>query len=291
MTGGDSSEREVSLRSAEQVIHALQENTHTATSFDLQKGYDELSVIIPQFDVVFPVIHGEEGEGGRLHKFLSQFDRKIVGTRNYEALQNAWYKIPFKKFCEKEGITTPRWEEVHSVDDILSFGFPCVLKASSGGSSKEVVLIYSEKDVERSDVEELLSSGDELYGEEMIQGVEVTVGILNGEALPLIEIVPPEGRWFDYENKYSGSTSEIPFAPSLREDLQQLIQKIALSIHTKLDVGSYSRIDFMVKNTTPYVLEINTIPGLTSGSLLPKAAEAAGMTFPHMIEILVQSAQ
>ncbi|MCL5435155.1 MAG: hypothetical protein M1405_02085 [Patescibacteria group bacterium] len=140
LTGGNSSERKISLLSAMQVKKALIENGHKVKVYDLKNGYSPIKKLSKSFDVLFPVLYGEEGEGGVLHKFISKIEKPIVGTRNYKEMQKAWYKIPFKKFCDKNKIFTPDWKIVKSERDVLKFGFPSVLKTSSGGSSKEVVI-------------------------------------------------------------------------------------------------------------------------------------------------------
>src|SRR3989344_9207361 len=144
ITGGNSSERKVSLKSAKNVKKALKENGHKVKLYDLRDGYEKLKETALQFDVLFPVLHGEEGEGGKLHEFLSKINKPIVGTRNYKGLQEAWYKIPFKKYCDTNGILTSPWKIVKTKQDIIDFGLPCVLKASNGGSSHEVVILKSE---------------------------------------------------------------------------------------------------------------------------------------------------
>lgn len=288
ITGGNSSERKISFMSAEQVEKALREKGHDVTIYDLKKGYEGIKNLASKSHVLFPVLHGEEGEGGKLHKFLSQFKKPIIGTNNYRRLQNGWYKIPFKIFCEKHGILTPEWQRVTSRRDVLKFGFPSVLKASSGGSSREVVILKSAQDLASYSAKKLFTSKDTLFVERFIAGTEITVGILEGKALPVIEIVPPIGGWFDYENKYWGKTQEIPFAPSVSRKIQKEIQDIAVSIHSILDLGGYSRIDFIVADNKAYVLEVNTIPGLTSESLLPKAAKAAGISFPKLLDKMIE---
>jgi len=289
ITGGNSSERVVSLNSANNVKEALIENGHEVKLYDLQQGYNSIKKTALQFDILFPVLHGGEGEGGKLHEFLSKINKPIVGTRNYQGLQKAWNKIPFKKYCDQNGIKTSPWKIVKTKQDILDFGFPSVLKASNGGSSKEVIILKSAKDLSAK-AEELLNSGMPLFVEKLLTGTEITVGILNGKVLPLIEIVPPIGEWFSYENKYSSITKEIPFAPSVSKDLQTRAQEITLKIHRHFDLGTYSRTDFMTTTDEVYVLEVNTIPGLTSESLLPKAAKAAGLSFGEFLEVLIRNA-
>lgn len=288
ITGGTTSERRISLMSAREVQRGLEESNHTVKLFDLKKGRPSKN-LIKNFDVIFPVLHGEEGEGGKLQKLLLTLNKSFVGGAP-EGFKQGWYKIPFKQFCKQENILTSPWKKIKNQDDIMKFGFPCVLKSSNGGSSKEVIILKSSKDLGGKAFLGLLNSGFDLFVEKYLPGVEVTVGILDNQALPVIEIIPPQGKWFDYKNKYSGETKEIPNAPSLDEATKKLVQKIALQIHRRLSLGPYSRVDFIVSNNIPYVLEVNTIPGLTSQSLFPKAAAAVGLTFPKLLNRIVKIA-
>lgn len=291
ITGGNSSERKISLISAREVKKALIKNGHKVIIFDLKKGYISLKNLSRNFDVLFPVLHGEEGEGGILQQALSKLNKPVVGTKNYKGMKKAWYKIPFKKFCDKNKIKTAKWKIVSNEKDVLKFGLPSVLKTSSGGSSREVVILKSAADLKKNNFKKIMKLNLPTFVEEYKKGIEVTCGILNGGALPLLEIVPPKGSWFNYKNKYDNSTKEIPFAPSLSKDMQKNVQNLALKIFKSFDLGSYCRIDFIVADNIPYVLELNTIPGMTPGSLLPKQAKAAGISFGQMLEILMKSAK
>lgn len=291
ITGGDSSEREVSLNSAKNVEKALLENDHNVKLYDLKNGYEPIKQLSKEFDVLFPVLHGEEGEGGKLHEFLLELNKPIVGTRNYKGLKEAWHKIPFKQYCDENGIQTAPWKEVKNEADVLDFGFPSVLKASNGGSSREVVILKSQEDTKNEDFKKLIISNSLLFVEKYFEGTEVTVGILNNKILPFIEIVPPPGEFFSYENKYTPRTKEIPFAPSVDKKIQDRISAITLKIHNDFNLGSYSRTDFIVVENNFYALEVNTIPGLTEGSLMPKQAKTSGMSFNEFIEALVKSAR
>ncbi|MBI2601155.1 ATP-grasp domain-containing protein [Candidatus Daviesbacteria bacterium] len=290
ITGSRNSERKISLISAKQVKLGLEENGFNVTLFDLKKGYRQLKKISKDFDLFFPALHGEEGEGGELQKFLSKLDKPFVGG-SWKGFKKGWYKIPFKKFCRKENVSTSEWRIVKNSKDILKFGFPSVLKTSNGGSSREVVILESEKDLGKVFVQSLLKSKYKLFIERFLGGVEVTVGILNDKPLPILEIIPPQGKWFDYKNKYSGATQEIPNAPSILPKTRKIVQQIALKIHKDLNLGQYSRIDFIVAEGIPYVLEVNTIPGLTSESLFPKAAQEAGIKFPKLVRTLTETAK
>ncbi len=286
ITGGNSSERKISFLSAKNVKKALEENNHKIKLYDLKNGYESIKKFSKNFEVLFPVLHGEEGEGGKLHQYLSKLNKLVVGTKNYKGMKKAWYKISFKKYCGKNNILTPKWRLIKKPEDIIKFGFPCVVKTSSGGSSREVYILTTKKDLKKQKM--IIFSHKDLFVEEYIEGVEATVGILNNKALSVLEIIAPKGEWFNYKNKYSGVTKEILNAPSLDEKTRKKIQKIALKIHQHFDIGSYSRIDFFVKNKQIYVLELNTIPGLTENSLLPKEAE---MPFKDFVNTLVNSAE
>lgn len=289
ITGGKSSERKISLISAGAVKKALEENGHVVTLFDFKKGYAELKKILPKFDVVFPVMHGKEGEDGTLYQFLRSAKKPFVGS-SPKGAKVATDKILFKKHCDRKEIPTSAWKMIKNADDISRFGFPCVLKAANGGSSHEVVILHSKKDLSTARVKKILKLNDSLFVEKLLNGVEITAGVLLENPPPIMEIIPPKDGWFDYKNKYSGKTKEVPFAPSLSDDLQKQIQATALQIHQNLGLGSFSRTDFIVENGIPYVLEVNTPGGvgLTPQSLFPKAAKAVNLSFTQLVEKMLE---
>jgi D-alanine-D-alanine ligase len=293
ITGGNSSERKISLTSARMVTKALRENGHTVAMFDFKKGYPGLQTLLTKFDfdIAFPVMHGKEGEDGDLYHFLRSAKVPFVGS-DPKGAKIAFDKILFKRYCDKNRIPTADWWVVKNTNDIVRFGFPCVLKAANGGSSHEVALLHSNKDVTSPMVKKILKLPDSFFVEKLVNGVEITIGVLLGKALPVVEIIPPKDAWFDYKNKYSGKSKEIPFAPSVSRDMQRKVQKIALRIHRDLKLGSYSRTDVIVKDGIPYILEINTPGGvgLTPESLLPKAAKAAGISFEQLVEKMLKGA-
>lgn len=290
VTGGDNSEREISLLSAKEVKAGLERNNFTVELFDLKEGLGNLERSILKYDVIFPVLHGEEGEGGELQRFLTTKSIKFVGG-DWRGFKKGWYKESFKRWATSRGLPTPPWQAVKTREDIIEFGFPSVLKNDNGGSSKEVVIIESERDLKTAEVERLLKSGDKLYVEKFIKGVEITVGMLDDQVLPVIEIVPPDDSWFDYQNKYSGRTQEIVGAPSLSESARIRSQEVTSLIHRELNLGQYSRTDLIVDGENIYILEVNTIPGMTAESLYPKAAKAIGLDFPSLVKHLVNGAK
>lgn len=290
VTGGISSERSISLLSAKQVKKGLVEAGHKIRMYDLIKG-PVIKTLVKDIDVIFPVMHGRQGEDGSLYKSFIKLGKPYVGCTP-KSSQIALDKIIFNKICDQQKIKKPEWKVVKNIGDIKKFGFPCVLKAATGGSSREVVILQSEKDLKKALVKKIFSLKDRFLVEEFIQGTEVTVGIVFGKVLPVIEIVPPESGWFDYKNKYSGKSQEIIDAPSLDQQTKKVIQKIALQINKKLNLSPYSRTDMIVADKTPYILEVNPPSGvgLTAESLLPKAAKAAGLTFSKLLDKMVRQA-
>lgn len=290
ITGGTSSERGISLISAKEVKRALEKNNFKVKIFDLKKGLLALEKESQDFDVIFPVLHGEEGEGGKLQEFLMKLGKPYVGG-NPKGYQEGWFKITFKKFCDKNKIPTAPWKEVREEGDILKFGFPCVIKSSNGGSSLEVVVLKTPKDLKSENFQNLMKSGASLFTEKFLPGTEVTVSVLGNRVLPILEIVPPNGNWFDHKDKYSGKTKEVIDAPSVPKKTQQKIMNIALEVHKKLKLGSLSRMDFIVSNNLPHILEVNTIPGFTPTSSFPQSAKAIGLSFEQLVKQLVETAR
>lgn len=290
ITGGTTSERRISLMSAKQVKIGLLETGHQVKLYDLKKGPVTKS-LVKEFDIIFPLIHGKQGEDGGLYKSLQKLGKPYVGCKP-ESTRKAFDKILSNKIFDRQKLPRPKWKIVKSIDDIKKFGFPSVLKAASGGSSKEVLILHAEKDTNKKEIRKILSLKDKFFVEQFIKGAEITVGVFLNQVLPVIEIIPPEDGWFDYKNKYSGQSREIVGAPSVDKKIQKLAQKIALKIHHNLQLSPYSRTDFIVSKNTPFVLEVNPPcgVGLTAQSLFPKAAAATGLTFPKLLDKMVNIA-
>ena len=291
IAGGSSSERKISLISGRAVRDALRGRGHEVKIFDFKKGVAHLEKAVRAHDITFPVMHGREGEDGNLYSFFGRKKKPYVGS-DPKGARIAFDKILFKKYCGKSGIPTATWRTIKSLHDIEQFGFPSVLKAASGGSSHEVALLHTAEDLRDLKVKKILKLRDSFFVEELLNGIEITIGVLHGKALPVVEITPPDGGWFDYENKYSGRSRETPFAPSVNGALQKKAQKISESIHRDLKLGNYSRTDVIVRDGKLHVLETNTPGGvgLTPESLFPKAGVAAGMSFGELLERVIAGA-
>lgn len=289
ISGGTTSERKISLISGKEVKKALESLGHKVTFYDLKKGIETVTKTVKNYDIIFPVIHGKEGEDGTLYSHLRKLKMPFVGSDCLGA-EVAFNKILFKKYCDKKKIPTSPWMEIKSSKDIIKFGFPCVLKGAEGGSSREVLIMKSIHDLKKREVKKLLFT--QVFVEKLLLGPEITVAVLDNKALPIVQIIPPDSGWFDYKNKYSGESREIVDPDSIDEEIKKTAQDIALSIHQDLKVGPYSRTDFIIVNQKPIILEINTPCGVgfTPESLFPKAARAVGLDFPSLCNKLIDLA-
>jgi D-alanine-D-alanine ligase len=254
-------------------------------------------------DVVFIVLHGPGGEDGVIQGFFETAGLPYTGSG---VLGNAvgMDKIIFKRIISTEGIATPDFITAdcssleHSQREfaeivVQRLGLPCVAKISNQGSSHNIGIAKSVDELTGM-LTEFSSAGDELLVEEFIDGREITCAVIDrpGEiaslALPPTELVPKSSTWFDYHAKYTpGATDEITPA-RINEEQTREIQRIAVVCHKVAHCGGMSRTDTILRNNTFYVTEINTIPGLTSTSLIPQAAAVAGISFPELLEIQVR---
>jgi len=240
-------------------------------------------------DVVFLGLHGACGENGQLQAAFDLFDICYTGS-GYVGCMLSMDKTIAKAIMESHGVHTPRGREVPveeaSIDEIT---LPLVIKPCSGGSSVGVTIVREQDEFDRA-LRYAREYESKILIEEYIAGRELTVGVLDGRALPVLEIRPKQG-FFDYANKYQdGMTEEICPAP-IPEELARQMQDIALRAHHALRLGDYSRADFIVDgNGEIYCLEVNTLPGMTPASLVPREARAAGIAYDDLCERIVQLA-
>ena len=196
------------------------------------------------------------------------------------------HKDVAKRLMVFNGIITPKWKYFHlERNGVNGLSYPCVLKPCSSGSSIGVSILKNEAELQKA----LKTAKDsEILIEEKINGREFSVGILNGEALPIIEIIPKKD-FYNYENKYQEGCTEEVCPAHLKEEKAKEMQDIALKVHHTLHLGSYSRIDFMMKNDgTIYCLEANSLPGMTPFSLLPKAEATKGNSYNELCEKILR---
>jgi D-alanine-D-alanine ligase len=289
--GGPSSERKISLISGKAVADALAGMGHRVHLADIMP--DDLSPLDHQADVIFPVLHGAWGESGELQAILEQHKVPFVGSGS-RASRLGMDKVAAKVQWKKAGLLTPAWRVIESADAapaaIDAVGLPCVVKVIDGGSSIDVYICQTRQQATEASQKLVTKCGRAML-EQFIAGKELTIGILNGKALPPIW-VKPRSQFYDFNAKYEADSTEYLFDLGVDAATVRDLQQLAVQAHKVLGCRHLSRVDIMLDQKTqkPYLLEINTLPGFTSHSLLPKAAKQTGLDFGPLVDTLVRLA-
>jgi D-alanine-D-alanine ligase len=291
--GGPSSERDVSLASGQGVLAALDRLGYECRSLDFDARFvDALRDLRP--DIVFNALHGVGGEDGTLQGLLDWLRVPYTGS-DLRSCALAIDKHLTKKLLSAEGLPTPAWDTFDFDGGTLpllpgSLNLPLVVKPRDEGSSTGVTLVRTHEEWSRAMIE-LSERRSAVLAEEFVDGREFSCGVLFGEALPVIEIVPGEHSFYDYEAKYRAGASSHDVPAKIDEELAHRLQMLALSTHRLLGLRDYSRTDFIVTaGGRPYILEINALPGLTATSLLPEECLAAGIGYDALVDRLVRAA-
>ena len=285
--GGPSAEREISLVSGRAVIDALRCVGHEVFPSDVSPS--DLSGLDHPTDVIFPVLHGAFGESGELQEILEQRGLPFVGSGS-KASRIGINKVLTKQVWEKAGLPTPPYRVIRRGQP-----FPpsppgsCVVKAIDSGSSIDVYLCKAAAQAAEA-IQQVLSRHEAALVEQYIDGIELTVGILEEEPLAPIRIVPKR-QFFDYEAKYRAADTEHRFDTGLPAAIVEQCRQLARSANQAIGARDLARVDMMLDRTSqPYLLEINTLPGFTPRSLLPEAAKHAGIEFGPLVDRLVRRA-
>ena len=286
--GGGSSERAVSLNSGEAVFQALIRQGLNAELIDTAKS-SAAETLISRIDRAVIMLHGRGGEDGTIQGFLETLKIPYSGSR-VSACALAMDKWQSKLVFEACGIPTPKFFVVRSAEDLISagdeLGFPMIIKPSREGSTIGLSRVMQADDIEAAF--ELARRYDPVViAEKFIKGDELTVAILNRKPLPVVRIVAPNNN-YDYQAKYHSKETKY-FCPSGLESRVDLkLQNIALKAFNVLGCSGWGRVDIMMDDAgDPWVLEVNTVPGMTSHSLVPMAAQASGINFEQLVlEIL-----
>lgn len=290
LCGGPSAEREISLISGRAVAGALREAGHDVLVSDIAP--DNLAGLDHPADVIFPVLHGEFGESGELQEILEQRGLVFVGSGS-RASRLGMNKVETKIVWEKAGLPTPAYRVIRRGDPIPDLPDSCVVKAISSGSSIDVFLCRAPAELPaqaRQAIDTLLTRHEAVLVEQFIDGIELTVGLLQGLALPPIRIVSKR-EFFDYDAKYTASGTEHRFDTGLPEAVVVQCQELARRAYDVVGARDLGRVDIMLDSAhRPYLLEINTIPGFTSMSLLPEAAQRTGISFVQLVDRLANIA-
>ncbi len=287
--GGDSAEREVSLSSGRAVHQALIELGHRVTAAD---GFNALRKALqadPQA-LVFNILHGSIGENGVLAGWLEAEGHAFTGTTQAGAVMS-WYKDVAKLQAQSLGLLTPPGQCVADIKELqpLDPPGPWIVKPADEGSSVDLFLLDAPEQVQ-AEVARLTQSGRRVLIEQCIRGMECTVGLVNGQVLPVVRI-EPAGELYDYEAKYNSQSTRYHCPSGLDAEVELGLQEDAQHIFSGLKLTGWGRVDFIVDaQGRRWFLEANTTPGMTATSLVPKAAQQHGWTFKQLVAEILATA-
>jgi D-alanine-D-alanine ligase len=299
LKGGKSLERSVSLRSGARVEDALARLGHEVVSLDAAGDLVE-RLLAERPDVAFVAMHGRGGEDGTAQELLEILGIPFTGP-GVAACSLCIDKAMAKHAMQNAGVPTPAWfafnqtafRELGAGDALGALeerlGFPLVVKPSRGGSALGVKFAGDRGGVPAALVA-AFSYDDRVLLERFVDGRELAVGVVGEEALPIVEAIPNEGDGYDFEARYAIGRTTFECPAKLSEDERSAITDAALSAYRVLGCSGFSRVDLILGEDGPQVLEVNAVPGLTDTSLLPQAAEAAGLSFENLVERIVELA-
>ena len=296
LSGGVSSEREVSLNSGNQVYDALDKEKYNIVRYDPKTDLDRLVREAPGIDAALIILHGPYGEDGTVQGLLELLNIPYQGS-GVLGSSLGMNKLASKILYEKAKLPIPPYIALQKDDPQepaaweKQLGLPLVIKPNEAGSSVGMTIIKSLDTIQEA-VEKAFSHDSTILIESYIEGIELTGGVIGNRdltALPLIEIIPDdEHEFFDYEAKYTAGVTQEICPARIDDEMTQKAQAYAKTAHSALFCSGYSRTDMILKDGEIYVLETNTIPGMTATSLLPQAAQVAGFSFSQLLDRLIE---
>lgn len=291
LMGGVSAERDVSLRTGSAILNALQQRGYTAIGIDA--GADLPARIAEErIDVAFIALHGRGGEDGSVQGLLEIMQIPYTGS-GILASALALDKVMTKEVLVFHNVATPSFDVYRKGEDVDTVvqrcdEFPVIVKPAREGSTIGVT-IAGDKATLREGLLDACRFDDLILVEEFIKGRETTVSVLDGRALPIIEIVPKSG-FYDYESKYTAGQTDYLLPADLPVEIYRKMQADAEKVCAVIGCKGAARVDFMLRDDEMFCLEVNTIPGMTATSLLPKAAAEAGIDFAELVQRILEGA-
>jgi D-alanine-D-alanine ligase len=288
MMGGNSSERKVSLMTGEAMMLNLDKHKYEIIPIELDDTKDLIEKA-KDLDIALLALHGKYGEDGTIQGALDSLGVPYTGSGVLSS-SLCMDKNISKKIIRYEGVQTPDWIHLTKLDDLNMdeldrIGYPLVVKPNSGGSSVGVKIVY-DKNTISSAIAEVFEWDSEVLIEKYVKGDEITCSILDGKLLPIVSIRHC-AEFFDYTAKYDddGAIEEVIQLPT---ELQTLVTHAAMTSYQSLKCSVYARIDMIIKDGIPYVMEVNTLPGMTKNSLFPKSAQAAGISYSKLLDLIIE---
>ena len=286
LMGGPSIERDVSLKTGHAVAQACHELGHETVELSFRTNYKKFLPELRSMDIVFNGLHGTVGEDGIIQAWLDENDIQYTGSGAFSSAM-CMNKDKSKNIARNLGLLTPDWEIIHRIDDVISFPTPVVIKPNHQGSTVGISIVHNISEKSTA-INEAMKYGDNIMVEKYVSGREITVAILGEEVLPIVEI-NSNNELFDYECKYTPGMSNYICPALLDDNLTNDIQKNTKIIFNALDCWAYGRADYLLDEDGRYFfLEMNTLPGMTSTSLVPIAAKAHGLSFVKLINSILE---
>ncbi len=285
---GISTEREISIKTAEQIMKSLDKDKYDICELKIDKTEDIFKIKDMNVDLAFIALHGKFGEDGRVQAILEAMNIRYTGP-GVLASGICMDKDIAKRVLSTYGIRTAKWWTIRKGEE---FTYPkeyekLIVKPNSGGSSIGVHFISNQQELDEA-LKDIFTMDDEAIMEEVIEGDEVSVPIIDGAAYPPIKIEALKGTYFDYTSKYSdGGAREYvtKFSDNLEKELKEFTEKAYYAAKCK----GYSRVDFLVRDDKAYFMEVNTLPGMTATSLLPKSLASVGIGYRETLELLIKA--
>ncbi|MEO2508903.1 D-alanine--D-alanine ligase [Clostridium paraputrificum] len=288
--GGISSEREISLKSGNSVVENIDKNKYEVIPIVIDKKEDIINKV-KGIDFALLALHGQFGEDGTVQAVLQTLGIPYSGCGPLSSAA-CMDKDMTKSLLQAAGIRTAPWINLRSEDeinyeDIKELGYPVVVKPTHGGSSVATFIIKEEKEIKNA-VKEAFKWDNEVMIEKFIKGDEITCPVMGREMFPVVAI-KPHAEFFDYTAKYADGGSD-EFVIELEESLHKEVEKMALDTYRALKCSVYARIDMIItEGGIPYILEVNTLPGMTKASLFPKSAAGRGIDFSGLIDLIIEN--
>lgn len=285
---GISTEREISIKTAEQIMKSLDKDKYDICELKIDKTEDIFKIKDMNVDLAFIALHGKFGEDGRVQAILEAMNIRYTGP-GVLASGICMDKDIAKRVLSTYGIRTAKWWTIRKGEEFI---YPkeyekLIVKPNSGGSSIGVHFISNQQELDEA-LKDIFTMDNEAIMEEVIEGDEVSVPIIDGVAYPPIKIEALKGTYFDYTSKYSdGGAREYvtKFSDNLEKELKEFTEKAYYAAKCK----GYSRVDFLVRDDKAYFMEVNTLPGMTATSLLPKSLASVGIGYRETLELLIKA--
>lgn len=287
LMGGISSEREVSLNTGKEIVKNLDKTKYEIISVEINKKEDIIEKT-KGLDFAFIALHGKFGEDGIVQSVLETMNIPYSGCSPL-ASGICMDKSITKSILKAINVNTAKWLIIREIaelelDLVKELGYPVVVKPNSGGSSVATTIVYKENEIKDA-IMEAFKCDNEVMIEKYIKGEEITCCIMDGELLPIISI-KPKSHFFDYTSKYAdGGAEEIII--NLESPIKEAVESIAIKCWKILKCSVYVRVDMIISDGVPYVLEINTLPGMTQNSLFPKSAASYGLSFSQLLDRII----